>query len=78
MGHLIPNLFEVPDINVQVNFLLRNIEPLKKILEDADFYEAISLFWLRIRVLINSTKLIKRIWVQAVTTGIEAALVKEK
>ena len=45
MGHMIPKLFEVADINVQVHGPAEEIEPLKAILEDADFYEAISGFW---------------------------------
>ena len=44
MGHMIPKLFEVADIDVQVHGPSKEIEPLKKILEDADFYEAISGF----------------------------------
>ena len=44
MGHMIPKLFEVADINVQVHGPAKEIEPLKKILEDADFCEAISGF----------------------------------
>ena len=44
MGHMITKLFEVADINVQVHGPSKEIEPLKKILEDADFYEAISGF----------------------------------
>ena len=44
MGHMIPKLFEVADINVQVHGPAKEIEPLKSILEDADFYEAISGF----------------------------------
>ena len=36
-GTLIPKLFEVVDINVQVHGPAYEIEPLKKILEDADF-----------------------------------------
>ena len=44
MGHMIPKLFEVADINVQVHGSAKEIEPLKKILEDADFFEAISGF----------------------------------
>ena len=45
MGHMIPKLFEVADINVQVHGPAEEIEPLKAVLEDADFYEAISGFW---------------------------------
>ena len=44
MGHMIPNLFEVSDITVQVQGPAKEIEPLKEILPDADFYEAISGF----------------------------------
>ena len=44
MGHMIPKLFEVADIDVQVHGPAKEIEPLKAILEDADFYEAISGF----------------------------------
>ena len=44
MEHMIPKLFEVADINLQVHGPAEEIEPLKKILEDADFYEAISGF----------------------------------
>ena len=44
MGHMIPKLFEVADINVQVHGPAEEIEPLKAVLEDADFYEAISGF----------------------------------
>ena len=41
---MIPKLFEFADINVQVHGPAKAIGPLKKILEDADFYEAISGF----------------------------------
>ncbi len=41
MGHMIPKLFEVSDITVQVKVPAKEIEPLKEILPDADFYEAI-------------------------------------
>ncbi len=44
MGHMIPKLFEVADIKVQVHGPAKEIEPLKAVLEDADFYEAISGF----------------------------------
>ncbi len=44
MGHMIPKLFEVADINVQVHGPAEEIEPLKAVLADADFYEAISGF----------------------------------
>jgi len=44
MGHMIPKLFEVSDITVQVHGPAKEIEPLKEILPDADFYEAISGF----------------------------------
>ena len=43
MGHMIPKLFEVSDITVQVQGPAKEIEPLKEILPDAD-YEAISGF----------------------------------
>jgi len=70
MWDMIPKLFEVSDITVQVQGQAKEIAPLKAILPEADFFEAISGFWLRIRVLISSTKLIKRIWVREVTTDI--------
>ena len=41
---MIPKLFEVADINVQVHGPSEEIEPLKEILPEADFYEAISGF----------------------------------
>ena len=44
MGHMIPKLFEVADIDVQVHGPAEQIKPLKAVLEDADFYEAISGF----------------------------------
>ena len=44
MGHIIPKLFEVADINAQVHGPFEEIEPLKAVLEDTDFYEAISGF----------------------------------
>ena len=44
MGHMIPKLFEVANINVQVQGPAKEIEPLKEMLPDADFYEAISGF----------------------------------
>ena len=44
VGHMIPKLFEVSDITVQVQGPAKEIEPLKEILPDADFYEAISGF----------------------------------
>ena len=44
MEHMIPKLFEVSDITVQVQGPAKEIEPLKEILPDADFYEAISGF----------------------------------
>ena len=44
MGHMIPQLFEVADIKLQVHGPAKEIEPLKAVLEDADFYEAISGF----------------------------------
>ena len=37
MGHMIPKLFEVADIDVQVHGPAEEIEPLKAVLEDADF-----------------------------------------
>ena len=40
MGYIIPKLFEVSDINAQVQGLVKEIEPLKEILPEADFYEA--------------------------------------
>ena len=45
MGHMIPKIFEVSDITAQVQVPPKEIEPLKEILLDADFYEAISGFW---------------------------------
>ena len=39
-GYIIPKLFEVSDINVQVQGLNMEIELLKEILPEADFYEA--------------------------------------
>ena len=42
MGHIMPKLFEVSDITVQVQGPAQEIEPLKEILSDADFYKAIS------------------------------------
>ena len=44
MGHMIPKLFELADITVQVQGPAKEIEPLKEILPEADFYEAISRF----------------------------------
>ena len=44
MGHMIPKLFEVSDIKVQVHGPSKEIEPLKAILPEADFYVAISGF----------------------------------
>ena len=44
MGDIIPRLFELADINLQVHGPAEEIEPLKAVLEDADFYEAISGF----------------------------------
>ena len=41
MGHIIPKLFEVADINAQVHGPFEEIEPLQAVLEDTDFYEAI-------------------------------------
>ena len=48
---MIPKLFEVSDITVQVQGPAKEIEPLKEILPDADFYEAISGFWFRLYIL---------------------------
>jgi len=48
MGHMVPKLFEVSDIIVQVQGPAKEIEPLKEILPDADFYEALSEFWYRL------------------------------
>ena len=39
-GYIIPKLFEVSDINVQVQGPAKEIEPLKEMLPEADFYEA--------------------------------------
>jgi len=47
MGHMIPKLFEVSDITVQVQGPAKEIDPLKDILPDADIYEAISGFRFR-------------------------------
>lgn len=44
MGHMIPKIFEVADIKVQVQGPAKEIQPLKVILPDADYYEAISGF----------------------------------
>ena len=44
MGHIIPKLFEVSDITVQFQGPAKEIELLKEILPEADFYEAISEF----------------------------------
>ena len=41
---MILKLFEVSDITVHVQGPAKDIEPLKKILPDANFYEAISGF----------------------------------
>ena len=41
---MIPKFFEVADINEQVHRPAMEIAPLKEILKDADFYEAISGF----------------------------------
>ena len=38
MGHMSPKLFEVADINVQVQGPAKKIEPLKLLLPYADFY----------------------------------------
>ena len=37
MGHMIPKLFEVSDITVQIQGSAKEIEPLKEILPEADF-----------------------------------------
>tara|TARA_B100000941_G_scaffold241916_1_gene185636 strand:- start:91 stop:444 length:354 start_codon:yes stop_codon:yes gene_type:complete len=44
MGHLIPKMFEVADIKVQIHGPENEIEPLKEILPDAEFYIALSGF----------------------------------
>ena len=44
MGHMIPKIFEVADIKVQVQGPAKEIQPLKVMLPDADYYEAISGF----------------------------------
>ena len=44
MGHIIPKLFEVSDITVQVQCPAKEIEHLKEILPDVDFYKTISGF----------------------------------
>ena len=44
MGHMIPKLFEVSDITMQVQCPAKKIESLKEILPDAAFYGAISGF----------------------------------
>ena len=41
MGHMISKLFEVADISMQVHGPAKEIEPLKEILPDEDFYESI-------------------------------------
>ena len=41
---MIPKLFELTEINVQVQGPAKEIEPLKEKLEDADFYVTISGF----------------------------------
>ena len=41
---MISKLFAVSDITVQVQGSVKEIEPLKEILPDTDFYEAISGF----------------------------------
>ena len=40
MGYIIPKLFKVSDINAQVQGPANEIESLKEILPEADFYEA--------------------------------------
>ena len=37
MGHMIPKVFELADINVEWHVLAKEIEPLKEILPEADF-----------------------------------------
>ena len=44
MRHMIPKLFKIAYINIQVQGPALEIEPLKEILPEADFYEAISGF----------------------------------
>ena len=44
MGHMIPKLFEVAIINLQVQGTSKEIESIKEIVLDADFYEVISGF----------------------------------
>ena len=44
MGHIVPKLFELSDITVQVQGPAQEIKLLKEILPDADFYKAISEF----------------------------------
>ena len=44
MRHMIPKLFKIAYINIQVQGPASEIEPLKEILPEADFYEAISGF----------------------------------
>ena len=51
MGHMIPKLFEVSDITMQVQCPAKKIESLKEILPDAAFYGAISGFWNRLYLL---------------------------
>ncbi len=41
MGHMIPKFFEVSDITMQVKGPAKEIETLREILPDADFYKAI-------------------------------------
>ena len=50
MVHFIPKIFEVADIEVQVRGSSKEIEPLKEILLDADFYEAISGFYFKFHI----------------------------
>ena len=45
MGQMIPKIFEVSDIIVQVQGPAKDIEPLKGTLPEADFYELISGFY---------------------------------
>lgn len=44
MSHMIPKLFEIADIKVEIHGPANEIEPLKEILPDAEFYTAISGF----------------------------------
>jgi len=44
IGHMIPKLSELSDITFQIDGPAKEIEPLKEILPDSDFYETISGF----------------------------------